>query len=192
MAHVGLTRRTLLHMAGAAGAQAHAAPLHAAEAPPSILVVDRAKVLDGTDAAGLLIATETALREAVQARLERVKSELEAEERTLTEARANMPAEEFARRSGAFDRWVRAERREAQERGARLLQFLEESRGALLVRLPQVLEELRIARGAALIIDAAAAAAYDADLDATADAVALFNERVGDISFEAPPFLLER
>lgn len=165
-----------------------------AQAPSrsAILVVDRAKVLDSTDAARQLNATETALREALQVRLDRVKTELETEERAITDARADLSPENFARRGGAFDQRVRLERREAQERGERILKFLEDARAALLARLPEVLEELRIARGAVLIIDAAAAAAYDADLDVTADAVALFNDRVGDVSFEPPALLLQR
>ena len=170
-----------------------AAPAQAQDAArPMILVVDRAKLQENTSAARQLIAAETALREALQARAARVKSELEAEERALTDARDAMPPEEFARRGSAFDQRVRLERREAQERGDRVVQFLEESRRLLVARLPEVLEEMRVARGAAVIIDAADVAAYDADLDVTADAVALFDERVGEISFEPPAFLLKR
>lgn len=190
LARAGLTRRTLLALACAACL----APGARAQDParPAILVVDRAKLQENTDAALQLIAAEAALREALQARAARVKAELEAEERALTEARAAMPPEEFARRGGAFDQRVRLERREAQERGDRVIQFLDEARRLLLARLPEVLEELRAARGALVIIDAADIVAYDADLDATADAVALFNDRVGEISFEPPPFLLQR
>jgi Skp family chaperone for outer membrane proteins len=189
----GLTRRAAIGCTGAVALLALATVARAQVAPPpAILVVDRSKVLESTDAARQLNATETALREALQVRLDRVKTELETEERAITDARDKILPEDFARRGGAFDQRVRLERREAQERGERILKFLEESRGALLARLPEVLEELRIARGAVLIIDAAAAAAYDADLDVTADAVALFNDRVGEVSFEPPALLLPR
>ncbi|MFT7025940.1 MAG: Skp family chaperone for outer membrane protein [Paracoccaceae bacterium] len=157
-----------------------------------LLVVDRARMLDATAAAAQLTAVEAEVRAAVQARLERVKQELEAEERALTDARATMDPEEFSRRGAAFDRRVRLERRSAQERGARLLKFIEDERAALSARMPPVLEHLRKSRGAALIIDAAAVAAYDADADVTADAVALFDREVRDLEFTPPEILLER
>jgi Skp family chaperone for outer membrane proteins len=194
LACASLTRGAFLRGgAAAAGALLVTGPaLAQGPARPVILVVDRAKLLENTDAARRLLAAEAALREAGQARAARIKSELELEERVLTDARAAMPPEEFARRGLAFDQRVKLERRQAQERGEAVVQFLESARRTLLNRLPEVLEALRIARGAALIVDASFAAAYDADLDVTADAVAMFNVHVGEISFQPPVFLLQR
>lgn len=186
-----LSRRGAL--LGALGALALGAPAvgQADRAAPPLLVVDRAKLLENTAAVIELSRTEAHLRAAVEARLERVKTELEAEERALTDARAAMDPDEFARRGAAFDQRVRRERRGAQERGAQLLKFIDDARGALSARLPAVLEELREARGAVAILDAAAAAAYDADVDVTAEAVALFDRTLGDLRFDPPDMLLD-
>ncbi|MGG7567929.1 OmpH family outer membrane protein [Rhodovulum sp. DZ06] len=175
-----------------AGLAAAALPSPApAQARAQILVVDVSRVLAASDAARALAEAETRARAAVQSRLDRVKEELEAEERALAQARETMDPAEFAKRGAAFDRRVRQERRAAQERGALLLKFVEDGRDALRERLPMALEELRRRRGASVVLDAAAVAAWDADLDATAAAAEIFDEMMGEIAFTPPQKLFE-
>ena len=158
----------------------------------AILVVDVKKVLTVSAAARALAETERKVVAAVQARLERVKAELEAEERALAEAKGSMPQSEFIRRGKAFDLRARRERRAAQERAALLIKFFEDGRAALRARLPETLERLREERGAVAILDAGSLAAWDPDVDVTAAAAALFDEILGDVTFTPPSKLLER
>ena len=171
----------------------HLAPAAAqAQEGQAILVVDVARVLANSGAAQALTRAEAELRARVEAQLDAVKAELEAEERALAERRPDMIPADFARLGADFDRRVRQERRAAQERGALLLKFMEDGRAALRRRLPLALEELRQRRGAAVVIDAAAVAAWDPDIDATAAAAAIFDEMVGELDFTPPAKLTER
>lgn len=161
------------------------------QAGPAILVVDQRKVLESSAAGRALEAAEQQARAVVQSRLDAVKEALEAEERSLAERREGMPADAFARLGVEFDRKVREERRSAQERGALLLKFLDDGRGALRAQLPRAIEELRRRTGASVILDVGAAAAWDADVDATADAAAIFDEMTRNLRFDPPARLLE-
>lgn len=189
-----LAAAALLLPAAAPGLIAALSPAPAAAqagGAQGILVVDVAKVLANSNAAQSLTRAEADLRARVEVQLERVKAELEAEERALAERRPDMDPADFARLGADFDRRVRRERRAAQERGALLLKFMEDGRAALRRRLPLALEELRVRRGATVVIDAAAVAAWDPDVDATAAAAAIFDEMVGALDFTPPAKLTE-
>lgn len=134
--------------------------------------------------------TEQEIRAKVEARLEEVKAQLEAEELELTSLRATLSAEEFQRRTRDFDRRVRQERRDAQERGAMLLRFFNEAQAALRSALPRVLEDLRRDRGATLIVDAGAVLAISSSADVTDEAIALFDAAMGGVTFDPPEELV--
>lgn len=170
-------------------AQEAAAPVDGAVGPrtPVVAMVNGAAVVENSRAARALRATERDLRERAQAENDHVQAELEAEERELARLREEIPVVEFEARAAAFDRRVRAERRRAQERGALLVTFVQEARGALLSALPRVLEELRRDAGATMIIDAGAVLAIEPSLDLTATAIARYDAAVGEVRFDPPP-----
>ena len=152
----------------------------------SLLIVDRERMVAQSEAARDLRRIEIDLREKVQAQLDRVKAALEAEEKELTRLRDEMPKEEFETRSRDFDRRVRIERRTAQERGAALQKFISEAQAALLSAADPVLQDLRREKGAALLIDAGAAVAFDPAIDVTDEAIARFDEAVSEVTFTPP------
>ncbi|MEC9435077.1 MAG: OmpH family outer membrane protein [Pseudomonadota bacterium] len=179
-------------LAQAPAASVSAAPEAASPDLPRgmVLVVNRAAVVDNSAAAQALRDTERDVREAVQKDLDTVKDELEAEEQALTELKKTLAPAAFDERARAFDRRVKEERRDAQERSAILIRFVQEARGALASALPRVLEELRREAGALVILDAAAVASADPSLDVTAEAIARYDREMGAVRFDPPPGLL--
>ncbi|MEE3098949.1 MAG: OmpH family outer membrane protein [Pseudomonadota bacterium] len=179
-------------LAQAPAASVSAAPVAASPDLPRgmVLVVNRAAVVDNSAAAQALRDTERDVREAVQKDLDTVKDELEAEEQALTELKKTLAPAAFDERARAFDRRVKEERRDAQERSAILIRFVQEARGALASALPRVLEELRREAGALVILDAAAVASADPSLDVTAEAIARYDREMGAVRFDPPPGLL--
>jgi Skp family chaperone for outer membrane proteins len=115
-----------------------------------------------------------------------VKEKLEAEEKKLTLLRDTTPKEEFEALTRDFDRRVRIERRAAQERGASLQKFISEAQEALLKAADPVLRELRVAKGAALLIDIGAVVAHDPAIDVTDEAIARFDAAVSEVTFTPP------
>lgn len=200
MRRAAATAAALCLCAGAACAQAEApaassgpqegAAAQPDKALPAILVVNKERVIEASAPFAALRRTEQEIRAKVEARLEEVKAQLEAEELELTSLRATLSAEEFQRRTRDFDRRVRQERRDAQERGAMLLRFFNEAQAALRSALPRVLEDLRRDRGATLIVDAGAVLAISSSADVTDEAIALFDAAMGGVTFDPPEELV--
>jgi Skp family chaperone for outer membrane proteins len=161
-------------------------PAPQAEPRPAIIVVNKERVIEASAPFAGLRRTEQEVRARVEAQLEKVKAELEAEELELTRLRATLPNEEFQRRTRDFDRRVREERRDAQERGAMLLRFLNEAQAALRSALPRVLEDLRRDLGAALVVDAGAVLAASDSADVTDEAIARFDAAMKGVTFDPP------
>lgn len=159
--------------------------------PFPLATVNGAAVIENSRAARALRETERDLRERVEAENTRVQAELEAEERELLRLRDDLPSAEFEARTAAFDRRVRAERRLAQERGALLLAFVQDARGALVSALPRVLEQVRRDAGAAMLLDAGAVLAVDPSLDLTAYAIARYDAELGGVRFDPPAALID-
>lgn len=183
-----------LRAAALAAALAAAVPAAGQEAPPPppfAVVVNGAAVVENSAPARALRQTESEVRDRVQAENDRVQADLEARERELVRLRDELPADQFEARTAEFDRRVRAERRAAQERGALLLKFLQDARGALVSALPRVLEIVRRETGAALVIDSGAVLALDPGLDVTALAIQRYDEEMGGVRFDPPAALLE-
>lgn len=152
----------------------------------AVLIVNRTAVVENSVAAQALRDTERDVRARVQSELDEVKAELEAEEQALTELKQTMDPAEFDERARIFDRRVKEERRDAQERGAILVRFVQEARAALASALPRVLEELRRDAGALVILDSAAVAVADPGLDVTQQAIARYDREMGEVRFDPP------
>ena len=189
----GLPAALLALTLGGGAALAQNVPL---DDPPGALpfplaTVNGAAVIENSRAARALRETERDLRERVEAENTRVQAELEAEERDLLRLRETLPSADFEVRTAAFDRRVRAERRLAQERGALLLAFVQDARGALVSALPRVLEQVRREAGAAMLLDAGAVLAVDPALDLTAYAISRYDAELGGVRFDPPAALID-
>ena len=143
-----------------------------------ILVVSRKRLLNETRHARALLEAEQRLTSELQARIDATKRELAEEEQELARLRATLPREEFEARTSAFDRKVRRERREAQRQAAALQRAFRDERVNLVAQLDRVLEQVRAARGASIIIDEEDAMAVDPALDITDAVIARFDATV--------------
>lgn len=143
-----------------------------------VLVVSRGRLLNETEAARSLLKAEIELTAELQRRVDAVKAELTAEEEELTRLRATLARDTFAARVAQFDRKVRTERRQTQRRAAALQNVFREARLKLLEQLGQVLEAVRVDRGASVIINSDQALAGDPAIDVTDEVIARVNSDV--------------
>lgn len=149
-----------------------------AAAQEPILIVSRSRLLNETANARALLAAEKRLTAELQARIDRTKRELAEEEQELARLRATLPRDEFEARTGAFDRRVRRERREAQRQAAALQTAFRTRRSELLEALGRTLEAVRAERGASLIVNEEQAMAADPALDITDAVIRRFDANV--------------
>jgi Skp family chaperone for outer membrane proteins len=152
--------------------------LRPAAADSAILTVSRKSLLNDTDHARALLKSEIALTARLQSRVDAVKAELAAEEQELTRLRPTMDREAFAARVAAFDRKVRRQRRTAQKQAAVLQSAFRAERLKLLEALGPLLEEVRQAHGASVILNADQVLTSDPALDVTGQVIARFNDTV--------------
>jgi Skp family chaperone for outer membrane proteins len=144
----------------------------------SILTVSRKRLLNDTVHARALLKAEIDLTAELQRRVDLIKEELTAEEQELARLRPSLDSEVFAARVAAFDREVRRQRREAQQHAAVLQNAFRAQRRKLLEALGPLLEEVRAARGASVILDADQVLAADPAHDITDEVIARFNATV--------------
>jgi len=149
-----------------------------AQAGDEVLVVSRKRVLNETAQAQALAKAETDLTAALQAEVDKIKAALTKEEQELARQRATLDRESFEQRVAEFDRRVRRERRDTQERAATLQNAFRDERVKLLDALGPVLEEVRAAHGANLILNTDVVLAADPALDVTDEVIARFNATV--------------
>jgi len=169
-------RRVLLVASGAVGLSCALPCVAAAQSP--ILIVARKRLLNETAHARLLLAAEQKLTEELQGRVDRIKSDLAAEEKELAELRPQLGREEFDARVTAFDRRVRLERRRSQQWAAALQNAFRSERLKLVEAIGPLLEEVRADHGASLIINSDQAMAADPNLDITDEVIARFNATI--------------
>ena len=144
----------------------------------AFLVVSRKRLLNDTAHARALLKAEIALNTELQRRIDLIKAELAAEEQELARLRPTLEREVFSARIAAFDRKVRRQRREAQQYAAALQNAFRAERRKLVAALGPLLEEIRAAHGAGVILDTDLALVADPTLDVTDEVIARFNATV--------------
>jgi Skp family chaperone for outer membrane proteins len=149
----------------------------------AILMVSRKRLLNDTAHARALLKAEIELNAELQRRVDAVKAELTAEEQELTRLRPSLEREEFDARVAEFDRNVRRQRRETQQRAAILQNAFRKERLKLVESLGPILEEVREAHGASVILNADQALSSDPALDVTDEVIVRFEATV------APPLI---
>jgi len=147
-----------------------------AQSSAPVLIVSRKQLLNDTEAARTLLRAEIELTAELQRRVDAIKAQLTAEEEELARQRPTMGREAFDARVTEFDRKVRRERRQTQHRAAALQNAFREARLKLLDALDPVLEEVRVAHGASVILNADQALVNDPSVDVTAEVIARVNE----------------
>jgi Skp family chaperone for outer membrane proteins len=162
---------------GVMGDQARAADQAA------ILMVSQKRLLNDTAHARALLKAEIELTAELQRQVDAVKAELAAEEQELARLRPSLEREEFDARVAEFDRNVRSQRRETQQRAAILQNAFRKERLKLVEALGPILEEVREAHGASVIFNTDQALASDPALDVTDEVITRFDATV------APPLI---
>ena len=153
-------------------------PSRAAADQPAILIVSRKRLLNDTAHARALLKAEIELTAEVQRWVDAVKAELTAEEQELARLRPTLDREAFDARVAAFDRKVRRQRREAQQHAATLQNAFRAERLKLVEALGPLLEEVRTAHGASVILNSDQALTSDPALDVTDEVIARFDATV--------------
>lgn len=165
----GRSRRVALALLAALLA---AGPALAQQQTP-VLVISRDRVLEESAPAERLNDAEAAMTAELQSRVDRLKADLAAEEKELTELRGTLAAEEFDRRVRDFDQRVRREREITQRRAAALQTAFRQARQALVEALAPILVTLSQERGAKLVLDSDQILVAHPSIDVTDEAIAL-------------------
>jgi Skp family chaperone for outer membrane proteins len=144
----------------------------------AILMVSHKRLLNDTAHARALLNAEIELTAELQRRVDAIKAGLTAEEQELARLRPTLEREAFEARVAEFDRNVRSQRRETQKRAAILQNTFRKERLKLVEALGPILEEVRNAHGASVVLNADQALASDPALDVTAEVIDRFNATV--------------
>jgi Skp family chaperone for outer membrane proteins len=152
--------------------------VRAAAAEAAILIVSRQRLLNDTSHARTLLKAEAELTARLQLRVDAIKAELTAEEKELARLRPTLDREAFAARVAAFDRQLRSQRRAAQKHSAALQNAFRAERLKLVQALGPLLEEVREAHGASVVLNSDQVLASDPALDVTDEVIARFNATV--------------
>jgi Skp family chaperone for outer membrane proteins len=149
---------------------------NAAEA--GILVVSRKRLLNDTDHARALLKAEIELTTELQRRIDAIKERLNAEEQELARLRPTLERTVFDERVAVFDRNIRSQRRQAQQHAATLQNVFRVERLRLVEALGPLLDKVRVAHDASIILNSDQAMAADPALDVTDEVIARFNAEV--------------
>ena len=109
----------------------------------------------------------------------RIADDLVIEERQLTERRATMTPEDFKAEAAAFDKRATGIRAAQKAKAQALQAQLEQERQAFVQAALPVLDELLLARGAAVVLDRRVIIRGLSNIDVTNDLISLVDERLG-------------
>lgn len=167
----------LVLMANMAGAQT-APPA----APPTsaILTLDQDKLFADSLFGKALMARTAAEAAAAEVETRQIDSDLEIEERDLTEKRATMEPAQFKKLAEAFDTKVKRLRAEREAAIAALREKDAAARQEFIQAANDVIGKYMVERGAVAIIDQKAIIVRLNSLDITAEVVALIDKKLGD------------
>ena len=116
---------------------------------------------------------------ALTAENRQIESDLEAEERDLTEKRAAMDPEAFRELADAFDRKVQQTRQQQTAKGRALSDLLDEEREVFLSAAGPVLERLMRQSDAAVILERRSVFVSANAIEITDEAIRLLDETLG-------------
>ncbi|MDB5657569.1 MAG: outer rane chaperone Skp [Cypionkella sp.] len=117
----------------------------------------------------------------------KIDAQLETEERSLTEMRATMTAQDFRPLAEAFDNKANGLRNAQDAKSKRLSESRDADRQAFFQAVAPVLGDYMVERGAVAILDKSAIVVSLGSIDITKEVVARIDERLGDGSNPKPP-----
>ena len=143
---------------------------------PTILLIDKDRVLRESDVAERLAAIESKARAALQAELNELRSAMEAEENEIADLRQRADKTEFDERVRDFNDRVQETRRSVQQKNEALQRQFVEARRSVAEALGPVMAAILQSSGAQLIVDSRSILAARPDADVTEEALRRFNE----------------
>lgn len=182
MAHRGgwLVAGLVLALAWPALAQQAAPPAAAAVVQTPLLVLEPDRLFAGSLYGRAVQARLKAQGETLEAENRRIESDLEAEERRLTDRRPTLPAEEFRALAEAFHRKVEGIRTTQDAKAAALSAEADKARETFFATALPALGGLMQERGAVAILDRKAVLASFDLIDVTDDAITRIDTVLGE------------
>ena len=144
-----------------------------------ILVLDPERLFEETRLGARMVAEHQAAREKMAARNRKLEAELEAEEKRLTELRAETSPEEFRELADAFDAKVQEIRRDSDRRVRDLERDRERLPLDFLRRVEPVLIEVMRETGSVVVLDARTVLFRAEKIDITGVAIARIDKEIG-------------
>lgn len=145
-----------------------------------ILTIDRDRLFSES-AFGQRVNREIeATSNAMAAESRRIESDLEEEERQLTEKRKTMEPDAFRELAKAFDEKVQALRKDRDSAEANLRKQIEQAQADFFEKVGPILGTIVREHGAVLIVDRRAILLAAADVDITDEAIARIDAVLGD------------
>ncbi|WP_076367477.1 OmpH family outer membrane protein [Phaeovulum vinaykumarii] len=155
-------------------------PLGRAIPVSPVLTVDSDRVY-GESAWGRRVLAETRARlRDLEAENQRISADLAAEERSLTERRAEMAPEEFRAAADAFDARVVGIRRAQEAKSRDIARQAEAERAAFIEAALPAVGEVLARRGAVVILDRKQVFVATDAVDVTDELISALNDRLGD------------
>ncbi|MDM8167824.1 OmpH family outer membrane protein [Roseovarius sp.] len=145
-----------------------------------ILVLDPERLFEQTELGQRMVADHQAEREKLASRNRRLEAELEAEEKRLTELRAETSPEEFRDMADAFDAKVQEIRRDSERRVVDLERDRERLPIQFLRAVEPVLSEVMREAGGTVVLDARTVLFRTDAVDVTETAIARIDRAIGD------------
>ncbi len=173
-------RSFLLGALAVAGAGAVRAEGPSLEIPPPVLTIEGERLFSDSAFGRRVTAEIEDAARALASENRRIEAELVAEEKDLTERRAELPPAEFRALADAFDAKVQRLRSEQDAKERKISQMREKSRDAVLSEIAPILSEIVRERGALMILDRRDVFLSADSIDITDEAIRRVNEAFGD------------
>lgn len=157
-------------------ASAQQIPLQAPANAASFLILDQERLYRGSRLGQSLLAEDEAETEALRAEGAQLDRQFEAEERDLTQRRAELDPAAFRQLADAFDEKVVRTRREQEEKAAQLQARIEARRRRFFREASPVLLEILTETGAVAIIEQRTVLIAKQDLNITDEAIKRLDE----------------
>lgn len=153
----------------------------------AVVTIDQEQIFTGTAYGRAMQLAFDAQTNALIAENRKIDAALEAEERSLTELRAQLAAEDFRPLAEAFDKKAN-ELRNAQDAKSRdLTRKHDEARRTFFQNVAPILGDYMVERGAVAILDKAAIVVSLGSVDITAAAIERIDAQLGDGSSIVKP-----
>jgi len=171
---------------GAGRAQLLDFPIPPVRNAPAFLVVDQERILRVSREGRDILALNEAEAGQLRAEGQRLDLQFEAEERALSDQRADMDPVAFRALADAFDEKVVATRREQQEKAAALALRAENRQLTFFRKVAPILLEILDETGAAAVVEERILLISKGDLNITEEVITRLDEAYGETN-QVPP-----